>query len=859
MTSSYCKYLYQNSLTPIIIIKLIYTNNIPVDYKITDTNKKFCYLIDANKKIIVKTKGTHLKDIFIHEDTLKSLDKIQINSSSKNIITIKKEKLPIKISRIKKNQFIIEIEQYFNSETLTSELTHYKNIMEFAVRGILIGNHEGIIIDSNEFMTELTGFSKDYLLGRHINHGIFTEQSLTQNPLRFDLLQQGKRVITQRDILKKDGTLITVEMHSKKMPDGSYQAIFHNITEQKEAERQVKESKYQLEVIFENSPLGLCLLNEQGIIVNCNTKFAELMGAPRSALYGFETLKNIQNDKLRNTIKTSISGTPSYFEDEYTSTIAGKTSFFRLYASPVNEGQNPTEAIGILEDIGQRKSIEKSLAAEREKLSVTLKSIGDGVITTDTEGNIEIINAKAEELTGWNSDNIKEHKISEIYNTIELNTKKMLTDPVTEILKDSKNNYIFRKILITKDSRQLIISDNASLIRNEQNQTIGVILVFRDITENIKLLENIQQNQKLESIGILAGGIAHDFNNLLAGFFGNINLAKIKSNNSEVIHHLDSSLNSLRRAKALTHQLLTFSKGGTPIRKQGALGPVINEIINFTLSGSNLSTQIEIADDLWNCEFDTNQISQVIENIIINAKQAMNDNGTIQISAQNITLTDHFSLLPDGNYIKITISDSGPGISVDIIDKIFDPFFTTKDKGTGLGLASSYSIIKQHGGMLEADKFNKKGAKFNIYLPASDSNNLKDENYTNKEHKGSGAVIVMDDDSTILDICKSMLEYFGYKVITVTNGREAIEKYEILTTENVNLRALILDLTIPGGMNGKETVEIIRREDSTIPIFVSSGYADNPVIANPLDFGFTDSITKPFSIVELSNLLNKYL
>jgi len=324
---------------------------------------------------------------------------------------------------------------------------------------------------------------------------------------------------------------------------------------------------------------------------------------------------------------------------------------------------------------------------------------------------------------------------------------------------------------------------------------------------------------------------------------------------------LNSAIKSIDRARALSHQLLTFSKGGEPVKKPGKLFPFIEEIVKFSLSGSNIQPVFNIPDDIQICEFDKNQLSQVIENIIINAQQAMPLGGEIVISAQNITLNENRILQKTYNkdFVKISIKDSGIGIPADIISSIFDPFFTTKEKGHGLGLATSYSIVKKHGGVITVDSEMGKGTTFHIYLPATRNNvyNVQEEQKSDY-YKGEGRILIMDDEDILRDVLKSILNSLGYEVIVTENGEQAIKAFKEEKNSNKPIIAMIFDLTVHGAMGGKDAIAEIRKIDENIPVFVASGYASDPIIANPQKYGFTDSIGKPFSIKELKELLKKH-
>lgn len=318
-------------------------------------------------------------------------------------------------------------------------------------------------------------------------------------------------------------------------------------------------------------------------------------------------------------------------------------------------------------------------------------------------------------------------------------------------------------------------------------------------------------------------------------------------------------MSTISRAKGLTGQLLTFAKGGDPIRKTGTLFPFIQETALFCLSGSNVSCRFDIPDNLWLCDFDEGQISQVISNLVINAKEAMMPmGGSIEISARNAIIgAGEHAPLPEGNYVKVSIKDSGNGIPEDIRPRMFDPFFSTKEKGSGLGLALSYSIVKRHGGYIDVESEPGKGSTFHIYLPASKNVSDAKAPKSAATHKGSGRILLMDDEDFIRESFGHILEKMGYSVVYAKDGQEALN---ILTEEERSGRpfvAIILDLTIKGGLGGLEIIGDVRRLNPGIPVFVSSGYSEDPIMSRPNDYGFTDSICKPFTKVELAEMLNR--
>lgn len=505
----------------------------------------------------------------------------------------------------------------------------------------------------------------------------------------------------------------------------------------------------------------------------------------------------------------------------------------------------------VLLDASEHWRTKKDLEASEAKYRILLDLAPDAFFHGNQNGDLIDCNNKAAELTGYSKTELSGKNISQLF------TKKVLSDkPLNyEALKAGKT-IITERELIRKDGVCFPVEMNSNQMPDGTYQSF-----FRDISERKKLLEAVQQSNKLESIGVLAGGIAHDFNNLLAGIFGYIGLARAKCEDENLNELLNKAYGAIERAKGLTQQLLTFSKGGEPVKKNQALVPFIEETVRFALSGSSVSARFDIAPDLLHAEIDKNQVAQVIDNIVINAKEAMPNGGTISVQAENLLHQDfEHPLLKGEAYIRIRITDQGVGIPKEIINQIFDPFFTTKSRGHGLGLAMSYSIIKKHGGIIEVDSTSGKGSNFNIFLPASTvSADTGDEKSAEIKMKSSGKILVMDDEEMLREIVSKILTELGYEVMTAPDGETAIEIFNAEKNAGQPFKALIFDLTIQGGMGGREAIEKIRLTDREVIAFVSSGYSSDPVLANPKKHGFTASISKPFTLTELREILHKYL
>ncbi len=388
--------------------------------------------------------------------------------------------------------------------------------------------------------------------------------------------------------------------------------------------------------------------------------------------------------------------------------------------------------------------------------------------------------------------------------------------------------------------------------------------IIHDVTDRKKLenerlqLEKIaNRSQKTEALGALAAGIAHNFNNFLCGIFGNIELAMSEADTVRREQFLQSALSSMEPAKALTRQLITFARGGEPERSTGEIWPTIEQAARFALSGSNIDLTLVVSDRLHSCSFDPGQIGQVINSLALNSRQAMTDGGKITVSAKNTVVDEKNKLsLKPGPYVKISFCDNGPGIPEKFAPHIFDPFFSTKFGNQGLGLAISFSIINKHDGVIEYNQAFKEGCSFNIYLPGLNAEPAPALTQPRRQMKGSGKILVMDDEPMVREVLTRMLEIMGFEVIAVVDGKSAIEE---LVNHRNRFRAAILDLTVPGAMGGREACEIMRSSGMTLPIFAASGYAADPVITNPENFGFDGSIAKPFTMAILNEKLESCL
>jgi PAS domain S-box-containing protein len=521
--------------------------------------------------------------------------------------------------------------------------------------------------------------------------------------------------------------------------------------------------------------------------------------------------------------------------------------------------------VAMVRDVTERKRFEQQIAAEKESLAVTLRAIGDGVITTDVNGKVIMLNSEAEKLTGWSSKEAIGQSLKSVFDvTVDLAAqakvqKSGYRSEAQSILLNLPENVT----LTSRDGNERVIEQVASPIRDNKNEIAGGVLVFRDITARQRAEAERRKAETLEQLGLLAGGIAHDFNNLLTAIIGNISLASLLlPPDDEMAERLDDAKNASLRARDLAQQLLTFARGGAPIKKAASIGKLIQDTVSFSLRGSHNRSEFEFGDGLAPAEIDAGQISQVIANLVVNADQAMPNGGTLCVSCENFSyFANTTPAVPDlepGDYVRIRIRDEGVGIPEKYVKRIFDPYFTTKPKGNGLGLATAYSIIKNHNGLMTVESEVHVGTTFTIYLPAAQNQECPVEapRTLTPAMSGTGRVLVVDDEDAIRDLVEFTLTRLGYKVCQAATALEGVNIYKEQFEAGERFDAVILDLTLPGGMGGKEALKKLIEIDPTVNAIVSSGYATDATMSRYQDFGFRGVIAKPYEAAELGKIVH---
>jgi PAS domain S-box-containing protein len=499
--------------------------------------------------------------------------------------------------------------------------------------------------------------------------------------------------------------------------------------------------------------------------------------------------------------------------------------------------------------LAERNQARAELQEAVRKMTDILEKTSDGFFAVDRDWKFTFVNRQAEKLL----DRRREDLIGQDF-WVEL----------PEFTRDAfEKNY--RRAMSEQVAVEFEASDASGKVWFEllaYPSGGGVSVFLRDVTDRKRVEEERLTTGKLESLGTLAGGIAHDLNNLLTVISGNIGLAQIEAPGSpaNLLSFLSRAGEAAQHAAQLSNQLLTFSKGGTPLKRVVSISDLVTQAAEFSLHGSNLRSDLDIQAGLWRSPVDPAQIEQVINALIINAREAMPGGGIVRVSARNLEIDANSGLpIRPGRYVKVQVADNGGGIEKRLVTKIFDPYFTTKSTGTGLGLSISYSVVKKHGGLLHLERTSADGSTFTFYLPATDSEppvpepTLENEIFSFNHQR----VLVMDDEAAIRDLTSELLGTLGYKVTTVPDGAEALKKYELAMRTGETFQAVILDATIRGGMGGVATMERLRDLDPNVTAIICSGYSDDAALAEFLTYGFRAALPKPFTRHELANVLQR--
>ncbi len=807
---------------------------------------------------------------------------------------------------------IKESEEKFNTAFHAS-----LNLMAIITRG------EGRIIDANEAFCHSTGYKSKELIGHSVLELNLWNNPEQRSDFNQTIATKGR--LENKEILlrTKTGEIRTFLFSAKPVTLRGVACMVIaalDISERKQAEEAIKESEERFRTLFETMAQGVIYHDAEGRVISANLAAQQILGLTLEEMIGKTSL-----DPKRKRLREDGSEFPSEEHPSIVALRTGKpvNNVIMAVYNPVDKNyrwilnsaipefrrgeKKPYRVYTTFTDITGRKQAEERI----NYLNQTLRSIRNiNQLITREKNQDKLLQGVCDTLVesrsfymAWialfdESHHLITYAHSGIpgdFSPIVDGIKKGNLPPCVE--KALKKN----QVIVIEDPKKCVgcqmyersLNYGAMAIRLEYAGNVYGVLcaslpkeiladksevsLFQEIANDVSFAlynmdlqfeyERLEQERlrsaKLESIGTLAGGIAHDFNNLLTGIMGNIGLVKTNIGPTEAAYEmLEEAEKAALRARDLTQQLLTFARGGKPIKKPVHIADIIKESATFALRGSKAKLELSLPNDLWPIEADEGQISQVINNLVLNADEAMPSGGTLKINAENVTLKSAaIQLLPGGNYVRINIADMGIGMSAEHLERIFEPYFTTKQRGSGLGLTSAYSIVRNHGGIILADSILNKGSTFHVYLPATKKPLTKGGKKMTTETAGQagGKILVMDDEEIIRKMLKNMLSLAGYTVELTSDGAEALKKYQQARKEGDPFSAVIMDLTIPGGMGGKEMVQKLLEMDPNATAIVSSGYATDPIMSDYKAYGFKAVIAKPYSSKQLQETLSGLL
>jgi PAS domain S-box-containing protein len=529
-------------------------------------------------------------------------------------------------------------------------------------------------------------------------------------------------------------------------------------------------------------------------------------------------------------------------------------------AAPVRDRRGKVAGVVmVFRDIDHRRRSHRALAAERERLAVTLRSIGDGVIATDVDAKVALLNPVAEELTGWKQEQAAGRPLGEVFHIINEQTRIVCENPVAKVLATGTVvGLANHTALIGRDGVERAIADSGAPIRDDRGNILGAVLVFRDVTAQRRLEDELTRVQRIEALSTMAAGLAHDFNNMLLAILGNIGLARraLPADSPAQPFLADAEI-ACERTRGVTRQLSTFARGGAPLRQPLALRALVANTAEFILREGKARPELRFPPDLWPVLADEGQLCQALANLLINADDAMPAGGRVVVTAANLELgLDQRPPLAPGRYVRLEIKDEGVGISPELLSRIFDPYFTTKQRGSGLGLASVHSIVHRHDGHIEVTSRVSQGTTFTLYLPAG-TGPLAVTPAPIADGLSGRRLLIMDDDEMARKAVAAMAVSLGYETVEVPEGSQAVEVYQRHLLEGRRFDVVLLDIEVWGGMGGLATVQALKALDRNVVAVAASGYSDDRVMAEHAAHGFMAALAKPFRLDELARVLQE--
>ncbi len=750
----------------------------------------------------------------------------------------------------------------------------YRNIVEESFDGIFIHDGEKIIFANRSF-SEMVGYESDELLGMVFWRVLDPEHRETVIA-RVHARLRGEMVVQRYEsrMLRRDGSSFDVEVSARVVRIEGTDAIqlwVRDITEQKQAEEERNLSERRFRELYNSVSDHIFTQDMDGRFLSANKSMRDIFGMSEDELTQF---------KASDFMKPEMA---PLFETEYLGKLKkhgqyeGVTPYFTRYSKKiyleyrsfvVQPPQGEPFISGVAHDVTERILSTRILKEKEESMRAVLDASPNPIVAYDTQGNTIFINHSFSDVFGWSLDELVGHRIDFVPNEEKEKTAAIVKEMYR---RGDSNPAAMETVRIAKDGRLLNVLVNAALIIGPGGKPAGLVVSLTDITHKKKMEATLLQAQKMEAVGVLAGGIAHDFNNLLMGIMGNVSVALLNAGLNEALRRNIENIESLvSRGASLTRQLLGFARGGKYEVKTHNLNRIIDEeAMLFGNTKKEIMIVKKPAPDLWPVEADQSQIEQVLMNLFVNAGHAMPNGGHLYLSAENVIIDEKFVRpyeIKSGRYVLISVTDTGTGMDEFTQKRIFEPFFTTKEagKGTGLGLASVYGIVKNHGGFINVYSEKNQGTSFHIYLPASDAGVVDAGNSSSIDRSvvnGEGTILLVDDEEMIMEIGQEMLEAMGYRVITAASGLEAIEKFSSIRDGNgeVDTVDLVIQDMIMPGMGGGEVFDKLKEIDPNVKVLLSSGYSLNGKAREILDRGCQGFIQKPFTMAELSRKIREMI
>lgn len=633
--------------------------------------------------------------------------------------------------------------------------------------------------------------------------------------------------------------------------------------------KEYEEHSHHLSQAIDQSSAPIVITDYNGKIEYVNKLFLSRTGYSREEVIGEnpKILKSdLHPDEFYANLWAEITAGKDWHGRFYNKKKNGDFYWEYQYISPVkNNDGDITHFVAVKIDDTEHVMTENIAKQNEEKFNRILDISEDAIVSIDEEYKIMLFNKMAENVFGYTPDEIIGKHINTLLpERFRANHCSHIDNFALSKISAKRLNERFYKLFGLQKNGEEFPAEISISQTKEDGKLIFTALVH-DISKQAKMEDKVLRAQRIESIGAIASGIAHDFNNILTVILGNTNLAMLfaKAGNAEkALETLAKIEKATVRSSNLTQQLISFSKSGSSVTGILSASKLVKDTIEFAIKGTNIGCEFFIPDDLWYIDVDETQLNQVLNNMVINASHAMPEGGSIKVEAQNISTIpkELLSSLSQGKYIQISITDYGVGIKREHLTNIFNAYFTTKANGNGLGLSTSYTIIKKHNGLITVMSELGKGTTFHIYLPASFNNiPIKNEEDVTSSLKGDGKILIMDDDDEIRDVGSRTLGYIGYNVESVKDGVEAIEMYKRSIAEGKPFDVVIMDLKVHGGMGGKEAVEKLHEIAPEAKTVASGGFPNDPIIVNYQEYGFNGAMCKPFEFKELNKLLQKII